>query len=340
MANGKPYTLNAFKGIDNKNAPEAIVTSDRGIITSYLPDAVNVDISRTGRVVRRKGFALHTAGVCHSLWFGNGIGFVVKDSRLGALDSALAFTDLRAASNRFFSYADTGAGIYMTDGADMLRYRDGALAVLGGAGSYDPASSYLDPSEDATVYDKPLPGNLVVWMFGRLWIATDEAIFYSRGYYPDQFNLADDFIDEPNVTLLGAAADGIYIGTDKRVQFFDNANPKAPAAVTTVSNYGAVPRTQLLVEDAEVFGVDGASGPCVVWESQEGKMLGLRGGRVVKMTDKHVSYPVGDYGASILRKLNGETQHISSISTSDGDSSNMRTSDTAVAEVIRNGILI
>jgi hypothetical protein len=337
---GKPYTLNAFKGLDNINAPETLASSDKGIIESYLTEAKNVDISRTGRVTRRQGFTLHTSGSCHSLWFGNGSGFVVKNNRLGSLDTNLAFTDLHAASERYFSYADTGAGIYMTDGVTMLRYRDSTLTELANVGTYDPASSYLDPSEDTVVYDSPMPGNLVVWMFGRLWVATDEAIFYSRGYYPDQFNLSVDFIDEPNVTLLGAASDGVYIGTDKRVQFFASDNPKNPARVTTVSSFGAVARTQLLVEDAAVFGIKGASGPCVVWESAEGKMLGLGGGNIVKMTDPHAAYVVGNLGASLLRNHNGETQHISTLVSRDGDSSNMRTTDTAVAEVVRNGILV
>lgn len=337
---GQPRTLNNFQGVDNVNSPESIVTKERDQIASFLPEAINVDISRTGRVLRRSGFSLQTAGRYHSLWFEKGQGFVVKDYRLIALDQDLAETDLRAASDRFFSYADTDAGIYMSDGESMLRYRDDALVELTGVGTFDPTSSYLDPSEDPTIYDSPPPGNLVVWMFGRLWVAKDDAVFFSRGYLPDQFNSADDYLDQPGVTLLAPADAGFYIGTGDRVQYVASQNPKEPAKVSTVSRFGAVAGTQLILEDASVFGIDGADGPAVVWESEEGKILGLSGGRTIKMTENHVSYPAGDRGASIIRAVNGENFHTSSLTTKDNDSSNMRTTDTAVAEIRRNGIII
>lgn len=338
---GTPRTIQAFKGVDNRNAPESIVAKDRDKIETYLTEAINVDISRVGKPKRRTGFTLSSAGSYHSLWHENGQGFAVKDSRLISIDGNLVETDLRAASDQYFSYADAmDAGVYMSDGAAMLRYRDGSLSELTNVGTYNPASSYLDPSEDSAIYDNPPPGNLVVWMFGRLWVATSDAIYYSRGYLPDQFNSADDYIAESGVTLLGPAGDGYYIGTDKKVQFIASKNPKDPAGVTNVTRFGAVLGTQIILEDVGVFGIDGASGPGVVWESEEGKILGLTGGRVVKMVQDRVSYPAGDRGASIIRSLNGENFHISSLATKDGDSSNMRTTDTAVAQVIRNGITV
>lgn len=338
----KPFTVSKFGGVDNRHAPEALVSyaeRARGAST-FLTEAINVDLSDGGRLSRRDGFSLHTAGDCHSLWWNGALGFLVKNQRLGLIDEDLTFTDLREASERFVSYADAGeAGIYISDGQFMARYRGGSLTTLAKAGTYAPNSSYLDPSEDAVIYDYPPAGHLLMWMFGRLWVANDEAVYYSRGYMPDRFRLNTDYINEQNVTLLAPVADGYYLGTEEKVVFVDNPNPNANAAVTTVCNYGAVSRTQIVTQ-AERFGLDGAVGKAVVWDSPRGKIIGLAGGRIKELTDRRVSYPVGEHGAAMLRELNGETHHVSSIAVRDSDTSNMRTTDTAVAEVVRNGITV
>lgn len=334
-----PFTIDEFKGVNNRLSPERSVEYDlrNGRAGTFLPEGVNIDVTDDFRVVRRQGFSQVVSGEFHSLWSNEAYSFAVKDSNLVA-DPLTAATVVRAASNRYISYADTGAGVYLSDGQFIGRYLDGVYEDLARAGTYDPTRKSVDPDEDEIIYDSPLPGNTVVWMFGRLWVATEYGVFYSRAYHPDQFRLNNDYIDEPNATLLAPATDGFYLGTSEYVKFYSGGNPKAPSPVKTVLSAGATEGTQL-VTTSDKLGLDGPPMQVAIFETARGKVVGLPGGSIKLLSDANVSYAAGLRGASFLREYNGETHHISSLA-SGGDSSNMRTTDTAVAEVIRNGISI
>jgi hypothetical protein len=77
----------------------------------------------------------------------------------------------------------------------------------------------------------------------------------------------------------------------------------------------------------------------VAFETPEGKVLATDGGRLTKLTEQVVSYAPGSEGATYFREDDGNTALISSF-PSGGEGSNMRTSDVATAEIVRNGITI
>lgn len=337
---GRPFTINGFEGVDNRHAPEDLIAyAERAArATSRLPVGKNVDISDSLKLRRRVGFAQTLSGNYHSLWANADYSFAVKDYQLIYAPLGAA-TALRSASSREVSYADTGAGVYISDGQFIGRYLDGAYADLARAGTYDRPTSTLDPTDEVDAYDSPPPGTILLWAFGRLWVVTDWGVAFSRAYRPDQVNLVSDYWDMPGVTLLAAVDDGLYVGTSTEIMFFAGTDPKKATPLRTVIQAGAVARTQVMTT-ADKLGTDGGTGQAVLFESTIGKLAGYSGGRIRALTDQSLSYAVGATGASFLREINGMTQHISSLPARDSDGSNMRTTDTAVAEVRRNGILI
>lgn len=338
----QPFSIREFRGLDNRNAPETLVEFDRRVGTAFATIASNVDFDTTFGVYRRQGWSLSDAGEFHSLWTNpaGDITFCVKDSEVGILSESLAFSGLLPASEKFFTYADTGAGIYFSDGQRMAVYSEGTVTVLAQAGTYDFASgNALDLADDLTAFDSPPPGSLVMWMFGRLWVATEEGVFFSRGHRPDQFNLADDYLDMPGVVMLAPTASGYYLGTRDQVFYIAGKNPKEPIPTKPVTDFGVFPRS-FAVLPAKQFG-EGGEGDVVVWESPKGKILGADGGNISLLTDTRIAYPeYAEYAATLLREVNGQIHHVAALAQPSTDGSNMRTTDIAVAEIRRNGIII
>jgi hypothetical protein len=332
-------TFGKFRGLDNKNQPEKLTSLTNH--EAWLTQAENVDISAKFSISRRNGFQLKVGGDFHSLWTNAAgtLSFAVKDRELVRISADLAITALLTMSHRLVSYADTGAGIYLTDNNVMVR-TDGFTAVeLAQAGTYDfKTKTSINQEDDQDFYSSPPPGKLVVWAFGRLWVVTDDAIYYSRPYEPNLFDLRKDYWPLENVTMLASVDDGFYIGTDSQVMFYASGNPNEPASMKVVSNAGAIYRA-VVEADARDFGLKDVTGKAVVWESQNGKCLGLNAGQVLELTTGHVSYDAGELGAMFLREQNGQ-RHVVSTVASSGEGSNMRATDKASAVVIRNGIVL
>ncbi len=332
-------TINKFKGLDNKSNPESLVRLTKR--DSFLTEADNVDISSSLSVSRRSGFSLADAGDFHSLWSNKAgsISLAVKDGNLVKINPDLSLVDIMVIGGIPVSYADTGAGIYMSNGNVMARYNGVTAEVLAQAGTYEwPTRNAIDPDEEQEFYDAPPPGELLVWMFGRLWIVAEGGIYYSRPFQPDSFDLRNNYIDLPGVTMLAPVDDGFYVATGEEAFFHIGGNPKEPGGLRQVCNYGAVARTALET-NSSFFGYEKLTGRVVVWESDRGKVLGANSGQVLEMTSKHVSQESADLGAMFMREVNGQTHLVSSLAQS-GEGSNMRTTDIAVAEVRRNGVLI
>ena len=337
-----PFSIREFKGLDNKHDPKTLVEIEKKQAAAYATAATNVDFDVNFGVTRRRGWSLELPGICHSLWTSPDKAYtlVVKDGVLGLLDTSLNFTALQAASDRFFAYTDTGAGIYMSDGQSIYRLDTSgpSLDVMSRAGTYDPSTRVVDADEDEVIYDHPLPGTVLQWMFGRLWVANEYGVFYSRAYRPDQFNLANDYLDLRNITMIAPVDDGYYLGTQELVYFVAGTNPKMPTPTAVVCDIGAIPRSAAVLPASQFK--EGAEGDVVVWESIRGKLLGRNSGAVEFMIDEHVAYPTADYAATLLREMNGEVHHIAALANKNTEGSNMRATDIAVAEVRRNGILI
>ncbi len=326
----KPITIAPFAGINNRQPPEQLVTK-AGV---YCVDAENVDFSN-GHMSRRDGFTLVDAGDYHSLWSENGNSFAVKDGVLlsGPLDASPV--ELATVGSRPLTYADTGGGIYISNGQSVWVYNADGLTKLETPGTYDLNKTTLD---NTGVYDNP-PAGLLSWAFGRLWSATADVLYHSRPHHPDQFNLADDYMDLPGVLMALPVDDGIYIGTNKAVWFFLGGNPKRIAPLSeAVVNVGVVRGTPVRAESSLFGGLD-VTGPCVVWESAKGKIAGFNSGRVLWQTDKNVAYKTGESGASFFREKNGTVSHVSSVQQG-GEVANVRATDSAEMFIFRNGVAI
>lgn len=121
---GQMVRLSPFLG-ENHFLPDDQLQSENG---AFVRQAVNVDLSSRGTFFRRQGYLkLLPCQNAHSLWSNEKRCFYADGNTLFELhlnaqrqfESRTLLENLRA--GRFLSYADTPAGIYLTDGLSLYR---------------------------------------------------------------------------------------------------------------------------------------------------------------------------------------------------------------------------
>ncbi len=331
----KPVTTKAFLGVNNKLPPEALTKIERGEAESFFVEAMNVDMNDAGGFSRRRGFSQVLAGACHSVWGSSHGMYLVCDGWLCRFinEDTVPIVEVSLAP---VSYAQGPDRVFFSNGQVIGWLQGDEYGLYEQEGTYSRTAQFLDAEEEQAFYDTPPPGPEIEFFAGRLWVAA-EAVWYSQAFFPERVDRRHNYLPWSGVTMLGAVADGLYLGRENEVWFLSGTDPKQMRPVQ-VCDYGAVSGTKVYA-NADKFLPDSTGGRVVLWESSQGKVLGLPGGQIKLLTDRNVSYAPGARGASLLRELAGFTQHVSTF-PSGGEGSGMRASDTAIAEIRRNGVVI
>jgi hypothetical protein len=154
----KTVKLGPFNGGINNVAPDHTLPKDdrRGI--HYLRDAVNVDVTNTGTLRRRAGFAKQYAGAdVTSAWSDGKSAYVVDagvlktltpDANGGLLETTVTNTD-GANLARGAAFVKTPLGLVLSDGFNLYRVKDGALKLM----TLDPPSFVAEASSSLAPQD-------------------------------------------------------------------------------------------------------------------------------------------------------------------------------------------
>lgn len=174
MANEPSQAFKDFTGINNIDAEERLGEGD-------LREAVNVDIERSKRVRRRKGFALVKAGNYHSLFSGvNEDGQQVliagKSGALVQFNTDFSETTLASGFNpgKPWSFVEVNGIFYGSNGETNGKLREGAWVTWGlPPPAYFPAVTFGTGSFPAGIYHfavtyKTTTGLESAPVFGRL----------------------------------------------------------------------------------------------------------------------------------------------------------------------------
>lgn len=123
------YAINSFSpGLSNRRQPDRLdVTLPDRTQATYLREAINCDVTSSGSIRRREGYAQARAGVVHSLW-GDGAqdGCAVIDGVLSVITArhgaAPAISPVAQVGYRRLSYSRGADGaIYWSDGVQSGR---------------------------------------------------------------------------------------------------------------------------------------------------------------------------------------------------------------------------
>lgn len=121
-------TFETFAGVRNDVAPERFTPADLFL-------ANNVDLDRTGRLARRAGYTLRSAGTAHSVWADDTEiqCLLARGGQLQQLNADYSVTPLAAltAPNEPVSYAKVNDSVYFANGVDTGVVEQGAVRSWG-----------------------------------------------------------------------------------------------------------------------------------------------------------------------------------------------------------------
>ena len=287
--------LKIFKGalgINNKIDPTRI-EYDSGTGVEELAAGVNVDISSSKRVGRRKGYTLRLAKAAHSLFSCGEYCLFVSGNALCVLEPDYTWSAIRnVAVGARVCYAKFGTDIYYANGYEKGIVRDRV--------SYSwTAADYVGPATTKALSDPPI-GHLLEIYNGVMLIAQDNVLWHSEPFALSQFNLAKNYIQfGERLTMVKAVSGGIYVSTEQET-FSHRGGTVKELQQTKVADYPAIEGT-VVTASASKIGDGKITGLAALWASTKGICFGGPDGNFRNLTERRLDYPFARYGSGLFR---------------------------------------
>jgi len=296
-----------FTGTDglNTDIDPARLKYDSKTGVQDLAACLNVEVSNSRRVSRRKGYTERISGNCHSAFCDGADAMVVKDDALCVLHSDYTTTPIRNVTpGARVSYVQVDNVIYYSNGYEQGKLKTGG--DFDGLSYTWSVSEYVGP-ETTKEFSGPPIGTLLEFFAGRMWIVQGKIIWYSEPHGVSLYNLADSSIAfEDEVIMLRATVDGLWVSTDKAVTFVDGTDPDEMAP-RTVTDYPAIKGTDFKyygrasrMQNGRVSINEKGGILCALWLSEEGICYGGPEGTFYNLTEDRADLPNALTGAGLV----------------------------------------
>jgi len=297
MSRQLPY-LRGSSGLNTVDDPTRIKYSPKSGV-SDLAVAVNVTISPSGRINRRTGKTLRVPLDSHSLFCDGGECVFVHTSGLYLLETNFSYRLLRSvSSNNRMAYMQVGNRIYFTNN-QTLGYVESGIAR-----GWSMRKDYVGPVTQKT-FTGPFPGNHLAYHGGRIYISKDNILWYSEYGALYWFDMARNFFPfNTHIRMIKPVTNGLFVSTEKAIYFLRGLVP-GDMVQSKLTTYPALEWSDAIdyIDGTDVPEFE-ISGPCALWTTREGAMLGTPDGGAINLNKKKVVYPQGTKGCSLLRGLN------------------------------------
>ncbi len=295
----EPFVLTLYRstsGLNTKVDP-ARLSVDPETGQTPLAVAVNVDVDISGRITRRKGYVKVYEGPAHSLFYAPeaALCLFVTGSSLCILTKAYTAIELRSdlTPGLTMAYVEAGPFIFYMNGKEkgkIVNQTDNAWV----------AGDYVGPETTKTFSDPPL-GKILELYNGRIYIGSDNVIWYSEPFAYSWFDLARNWIEFSSpVTMIKAVDDGLYVSDSSAVFFLGGPTP-TEFSIKMVSKTPAIAGTAVVIDMSMVGDGSRAGSKGALWLSPGGIHLGMQGGQVANLTEKRLVLPDGVIGAGLYK---------------------------------------
>jgi hypothetical protein len=284
------FEIKGFRGKNNLADPARILPSGGA---SFLAECRDADIDDEFMIHRRGGFGppVFLGGGIHSLWSNGEVCLFVQGADLKKLNpDYTAATVISGVGSAQMVYVDVAGAVFLTNGTLISFIRDEVFNLFP-----DPRQTYKSPM---------VPGHLIEYFNGRLYVARDNEIWFSDPLALMRTDRRRNFKQLPSrITLLSAVEDGIYVSDLEKTYFMGGRDP-GEAIFFNKADCPAIPNTAQKIDAARIGGL-GFSGPAVLWASRMGICMGGNQGQFKNLTEEHFRLQgQPSSGASILRKEN------------------------------------
>lgn len=221
------FRIERFAGINNvddRMRVAKVEIADDIVLSGDLTSSINFRITKDGIAKVRNGQTLKVSGSdIHSLWTNKAqtICFYVDGTSLKRLNPDFTSTTLYTVTNkRRMSYIEHNNIIFMGNGAEMLKYKDGSISIWGDE------SNISDEFEmPQRVYRAPNLSNILLSYRSRVYVAWDRFVFYSEPLLPERFRRSNYLTVPEKVTAMSYDNNGIYIHTLNTTTPFVGTDP-------------------------------------------------------------------------------------------------------------------
>ncbi len=294
----KTYDIGTVAGINN-------VADASRLQPGELLYATNVDISDKGEPSRRDGIVkkVTPAGQIHSMWGDNKMCFYVENGTLKRLNNDYTSTTLRTnVANYHMSFAEVNDQ-YFYSNPSVIGY------ILNGTDN-----QFATPTKEFK--HAPLPGQIIEYFKGRLYVARNETIWYSDVNYFGEVDRRMNFISfENEITMMKGVDDGLWVSVgdiNRQSTYFIAGVTREDQTLRSFAGYGCIEGSDVKIKDGQKVG-EGLSGTVIMWASDQGICIGANGGRFINITDGKYNIPDKRYGAGLFRDEDGMAQYITTL---------------------------
>jgi hypothetical protein len=217
----KPVTLfSGTTGLNTVDDPVRIPFDSRTGVGG-LAAAVNVTVKRSARIGRRKGYSKIAEGSFHSLYGDRNEAYVVSDrsddSAIYMIESDFSLRGVRSglSKGKRVSYTRHPKGrIYYSNGSE-----NGYL--WGGKSFIWENDKYYGPRTTREFFSPP-KGRHICFGLGRMFIARDNAVYWSEPFREDLYDMARNFWQFGScVRMVRTVTGGVFVSDEERIYFMN-----------------------------------------------------------------------------------------------------------------------
>jgi hypothetical protein len=293
MPNAPTVVFRGTLGLNNAVDPVRLIPGQESGF-SFLAAAYNVDIDKSGRVTRRKGFTITQRTESSYSIFSDGVDCLfISGTSLYRLRPDYSRVGLRSGltENARMSFCKVGDRIFYCNG-----YENGV--VIGDTSYAWTKGTYVGP-ETIRVFSNPPIGRLLEVWNGRIFISQDKVIWYSEPFSYDFFDLANCHISfSSSMRFISAVDDGLYIGTSDGVYFLGGEQPEK-VSQRKVASSPAIEGTVCKVTGTAIR--SDLTGIIIICTLQDGIYMGMRGGDFINITKERLVYPTVSRGCALVK---------------------------------------
>ena len=201
--------------------------------------------------------------------------------------------------------------LYFSKNNGETLYRAGTVANSATVFSYYADGPGTVPLRTQHLFDAPA-GQLVDTFGGaRALVASGDTLYYSEPYALELFDLRKNFRLPHPITMVAALDNGVYVGTDNGIMWFDGTVPEKWEYVPRLA-YGAIRGAAAYCSRDMVLDGNGNK-DVVVFATKQGLCVGEDGGNITNLTQARFAYPTQERGAAVIRRHRGMVQGVFSL---------------------------
>ena len=325
--------LQRFDGLKNTEQAERLGPRD-------LVKALNVALSDTGQLSRRRGFTQKVVGRAHSLYqTTEGLNLAVLNDAVGFLNPDYSFQSLRSGigsdpANGLtgVAYAQVGTNVYYScpTNSGVISTQTRTIRDWGPAQDF-----WLSPVVNPTPNLQPIKGKLLgkpplatalAAFRGKIYLAVNNYVWATELYLYDYVNRTDGFwpFEQP-VTMLGVVGDGIYVGTAEGLWFMSPSKDYRPEQAYGLMKIERIMDSPVIPGSVIYFPAELGNPPqipldqdttvqrSIAFMTVNGWCVAQDGGQAYNMTENKFFFPSAASASAGYQRLDGTNQYIASL---------------------------